>query len=91
MIPPVDSDESGEALVDPSRRRATRAISTSWFTRSKNFSDASYGFRPGGARASGGPASPPTHRGGQSGGGRDLEKFFDRVNHDVLMARVARR
>jgi retron-type reverse transcriptase len=21
----------------------------------------------------------------------DLEKFFDRVNHDVLMARVARR
>jgi len=24
------------------------------------------------------------------GGGRDLEKFFDRVNHDKLMARVAR-
>jgi hypothetical protein len=24
-------------------------------------------------------------------GGIDLEKFFDRVNHDVLMSRVARR
>jgi RNA-directed DNA polymerase len=56
------------------------------------FSDASYGFRPGRS----------THQAVQrareyiAAGQRwvvdvDLEKFFDRVNHDVLMARVARR
>jgi RNA-directed DNA polymerase len=56
------------------------------------FSDASYGFRPGRG----------THQAVQrarsyiAAGYRwvvdvDLEKFFDRVNHDVLMARVARR
>jgi len=56
------------------------------------FSDASYGFRPGRS----------THqavlraREHIAAGYRwvvdmDLEKFFDRVNHDVLMARVARR
>jgi RNA-directed DNA polymerase len=56
------------------------------------FSDASFGFRPGRS----------THHAVQrarsyiAAGYRwmvdvDLEKFFDRVNHDVLMARVARR
>jgi RNA-directed DNA polymerase len=56
------------------------------------FSDASFGFRPGRS----------THqavrcaRGHIAAGYRwvvdmDLEKYFDRVNHDVLMARVARR
>jgi RNA-directed DNA polymerase len=56
------------------------------------FSDASFGFRPGRS----------THqavrcaRGYIAAGHRwvvdmDLEKFFDHVNHDVLMARVARR
>jgi RNA-directed DNA polymerase len=56
------------------------------------FSDASFGFRPGRS----------THQAIQrarsyiAAGHRwvvdlDLEKFFDRVNHDVLMARVARR
>lgn len=56
------------------------------------FSDANFGFRPGRS----------THqavrcaRGHIAAGYRwvvdmDLEKFFDRVNHDVLMARVARR
>jgi RNA-directed DNA polymerase len=56
------------------------------------FSDASFGFRPGRS----------THhavrcaRGHIAAGHRwvvdmDLEKFFDRVNHDVLLARVARR
>ena len=56
------------------------------------FSDASYGFRPGRS----------THQAVQRARGHiaagyrwvvdvDLEKFFDRVNHDVLMARVARR
>jgi RNA-directed DNA polymerase len=56
------------------------------------FSDASFGFRPGRS----------THQAVQrarshiAAGHRwvvdvDLERFFDRVNHDVLMARVARR
>src|ERR1051326_5795217 len=56
------------------------------------FSDASYGFRPGRS------AHDAVQRAQQhvAAGYRwvvdlDLEKFFDRVNHDVLMARVARR
>ncbi|HKP19950.1 MAG TPA: group II intron reverse transcriptase/maturase [Thermoleophilaceae bacterium] len=56
------------------------------------FSDASFGFRP---RRS---AHDAVQRAQQhvAAGYRwvvdlDLEKFFDRVNHDVLMARVARR
>jgi RNA-directed DNA polymerase len=56
------------------------------------FSDASFGFRPGRS------AHDAVRRVREhiAGGHRwvvdlDLEKFFDRVNHDVLMARVARR
>jgi len=56
------------------------------------FSSSSYGFRPGRS------AHQAVKRGAEYvGEGRgivvdlDLEKFFDRVNHDVLMARVARR
>ena len=56
------------------------------------FSESSYGFRPGRG----------THDAVQAAKGHiadgyrwvvdmDLEKFFDRVNHDVLMARLARR
>lgn len=56
------------------------------------FSDASFGFRPGRS------AHDAVQRAQQhvAAGYRwvvdlDLEKFFDRVNHDILMARVARR
>ena len=55
------------------------------------FSDASYGFRPG--RSAG---QAVRRAAGYIRDGRrwvvdmDLEKFFDRVNHDVLMHRVAR-
>jgi RNA-directed DNA polymerase len=56
------------------------------------FSDASYGFRPGRS------AQQAVERArGYVAQGRgivvdvDLEAFFDRVNHDVLMTRVARR
>lgn len=57
-----------------------------------DFSASSYGFRPG-------RSAHDAVRAAQShvAGGRrfvvdlDLEKFFDRVNHDVLMARVARK
>jgi len=56
------------------------------------FSEASYGFRPG-RSAHGAVAAAREHI---EAGYRwvvdiDLEKFFDRVNHDVLMARVAGR
>src|SRR6266545_7898774 len=56
------------------------------------FSDSSYGFRPGRNALQAVQAA----RGHIRGGRRwvvdiDLETFFDRVNHDVLMARVARR
>lgn len=56
------------------------------------FSEASYGFRPGRSAHQAVLAS----RDHVAAGRRwvvdiDLEKFFDRVNHDVLMARVARK
>jgi RNA-directed DNA polymerase len=56
------------------------------------FSDASCGFRP---RRSAPQAVERAREQVAAGYGwvvdLDLEKFFDRVNHDVLMARVARR
>jgi RNA-directed DNA polymerase len=56
------------------------------------FSNSSYGFRPG-RSAQEAVLAARSHR---AAGRRfvvdlDLEKFFDRVNHDVLMARVARK
>jgi len=56
------------------------------------FSDASFGFRPGR-----GPLDAVRRAQEHMADGYrwvvdlDLEKFFDRVNHDVLMARVKRR
>lgn len=56
------------------------------------FSESSYGFRPGRS------AHQALHKGKEyvaEGRGVvvdvDLEKFFDRVNHDILMSRLARR
>jgi len=56
------------------------------------FSEVSYGFRPGRS------AHQAVQKGGEYvAGGRgivvdlDIEKFFDRVNHDILMARLGRR
>jgi len=56
------------------------------------FSEASYGFRPGRSAHD----AVKVARAHVAGGLRfvvdlDLEKFFDRVNHDVLMARAARK
>jgi RNA-directed DNA polymerase len=56
------------------------------------FSESSYGFRPGRSQHQ----AIKTARKYVESGNRwivdmDLEKFFDRVNHDVLMSRVARR
>src|ERR1700690_1666656 len=56
------------------------------------FSDGSYGFRPGrGAFQAIERARAHIAAGWRWVVDLDLEKFFDRVNHDVLMARVARR
>jgi RNA-directed DNA polymerase len=56
------------------------------------FSDSSYGFRPGRNAAQAVQAAAGYIRDGRRWVvDIDLEKFFDRVNHDMLMARVARR
>ena len=57
-----------------------------------NFSEYSYGFRPGrSAHQAVRQACEYAAQGRRWVVDMDLEKFFDRVNHDVLMARVARR
>jgi RNA-directed DNA polymerase len=56
------------------------------------FSDGSYGFRPGrSAQQAVQRAQAYICEGKRWVVDIDLEKFFDRVNHDVLLARVARR
>ncbi len=56
------------------------------------FSDSSYGFRPGrSAHDAVLQAQAHVESGKRLVVDMDLEKFFDRVNHDVLMSRVARR
>lgn len=56
------------------------------------FSNSSYGFRPGrGAHAALAQAQQYVAEGRTIVVDIDLEKFFDRVNHDILMARLARR
>jgi RNA-directed DNA polymerase len=56
------------------------------------FSDGSYGFRPGrSAHDAVRRAQAHIHEGKRWVVDVDLEKFFDRVNHDVLMSRVARK
>ena len=58
----------------------------------RDFSESSYGFRPGrGARQAVQAAQKQVQSGKRWVVDLDLEKFFDRVNHDVLMARVARK
>ena len=56
------------------------------------FSPASFGFRPG-KRAHDAVKQAQSHiqEGNRWVVDMDLEKFFDRVNHDILMARVARK
>jgi RNA-directed DNA polymerase len=57
-----------------------------------SFSSSSYGFRPGrSAHAAVKAARDYVQSGRRYVVDVDLEKFFDRVNHDVLMGRLARR
>ena len=56
------------------------------------FSASSFGFRPGrGAHDALAQASGYVAEGRTTVVDLDLEKFFDRVNHDILMSRLARR
>ena len=56
------------------------------------FSDASFGFRPGrSAHQALDRAKEFASQGYRWVVDMDLEKFFDRVNHDILMSRIARR
>lgn len=56
------------------------------------FSESSYGFRPGrSAHDAVQQAQAHVSEGRRWVVDLDLEKFFDRVNHDILMSRVARR
>ena len=58
----------------------------------ETFSDNSFGFRPGrSAQDAVAQAQTYLEEGYAWVVDMDLEKFFDRVNHDVLMSRVARR
>jgi RNA-directed DNA polymerase len=58
----------------------------------RTFSDSSYGFRPGRSAHQAVERARQYIREGRSYVvDMDLEKFFDRVNHDVLMSRIARR
>lgn len=58
----------------------------------RHFSEFSYGFRPGRhARQAVQQARLYVSEGRRWVVDLDLEKFFDRVNHDILMSRVARR
>jgi RNA-directed DNA polymerase len=76
-------------VLDRMIQQAILQVLTSVFD--PHFSDSSYGFRPGRCCQEAVKAAQ-----GYVGSGYrfvvdlDLEKFFDRVNHDVLMARVAR-
>ena len=56
------------------------------------FSNCSYGFRPGrSAHQAVLAAQSYVTAGNRFVVDLDLEKFFDKVNHDVLLARVARK
>jgi retron-type reverse transcriptase len=55
------------------------------------FSEHSYGFRPGDGRTMRCCAQRYVQAGYRVVVDVDLEKFFDRVNHDILMDRLRRR
>lgn len=66
-----------------------QVLQAQWDT---SFSDSSYGFRPGrSAHQAVKQAQGYIESGYNWVVDLDLEKFFDRVNHDVLMSRIAKR
>jgi RNA-directed DNA polymerase len=76
-------------VIDRLLQQAIAQVLTPIFER--KFSPYSYGFRPGrSAHKAIKQAQEYTQAGYEWVVDIDLEKFFDRVNHDMLMARVAR-
>jgi RNA-directed DNA polymerase len=77
------------SVIDRLLQQAIAQVLTPIFER--KFSPQSYGFRPGrSAHQAIQKAQEYTQEGYEWVVDIDLEKFFDRVNHDMLMARVAR-
>jgi RNA-directed DNA polymerase len=77
-------------VVDRLIQQALNQVLSPIFDR--NFSQSSYGFRPGrSAQQAVRKAQACVASGKRWLVDIDLEKFFDRVNHDILMSRVARR
>ncbi len=92
----IDKPDGGKRLlgipnlIDRLIQQAIVQILTPVFD--PGFSDSSYGFRP--KRSAHGAAKQvrrTIRRGYRYAVDMDLSKFFDRVGHDVLMARVARK
>ncbi len=92
----IDKPDGGKRLlgipnlIDRLIQQAIVQILTPVFD--PGFSDSSYGFRP--KRSAHGAAKQVRRiirRGYRYAVDMDLSKFFDRVGHDVLMARVARK
>ena len=76
-------------VVDRLIQQALQQVMTPHFD--LGFSERSYGFRPGrSAHNAVRQAREYVSEGRRWVVDMDLEKFFDRVNHDILMARVAR-
>lgn len=76
-------------VIDRLLQQAIAQVLTPIFE--KKFSPSSYGFRPGrSAHDAIRKAQEYVQEGNEWVVDIDLEKFFDRVNHDILMARVAR-
>jgi len=77
-------------VLDRLIQQAIAQILTPWFD--PGFSESSFGFRPG-RSAHGALRQVQRHIGAgyRVAVDLDLEKFFDRVHHDVLLVRVARK
>jgi RNA-directed DNA polymerase len=77
-------------VVDRLIQQAIQQVLTPIFD--PGFSESSYGFRPGRSAHQAVRAAQEYVRGGRRWVvDMDLEKFFDRVNHDILMSRIARK
>jgi len=93
MIPKTGGGERPlgiPTVVDRLIQQAVHQVMSPIFE--KDFSESSYGYRPGrSAQQAVEQARKYVGEGRRWVVDMDLEKFFDRVNHDILMARVARK
>jgi RNA-directed DNA polymerase len=93
MIPKADGGERGLGIPTVIDRLIQQAIHQGISPIcEKDFSESSYGYRPGkSAQQAVEQARQYVTQGRRWVVDIDLEKFFDRVNHDILMDRVERR